>query len=282
MKKTILLFSMLVPFFVFSQNITNITPNQAMQGQTIPLIISGNNMSFSGWSCWSNTGNLSDFRFSQWSGMNMLYGAPASATATQLNGNVSVPSFQPIGTYNLEVFDCLTSWWIQFPNSFQINAAATASWNCMNGACIDPGTGNGTYASLSACQTACVVVTPTWDCISPGNCQSLGTGNGTYASLSACQANCNNVSVEEIGLTEFNIFPNPSNDLFNISFASNRKQDLRLRVINSLAEEVFLIELQQFTGEYTQGIDLSNYARGIYFLEIETSNGIINKKLILQ
>ena len=53
-------------------------------------------------------------------------------------------------------------------------------------------------------------------------------------------------------------------------------------MINSLAEEVFLIELQQFTGEYTKGIDLSNYATGIYFLEIETNNGIINKKLILQ
>jgi hypothetical protein len=282
MKKTILLFSMLVPFFVFSQNITNITPNQAMQGQTIPLIISGNNMSFSGWSCWSNTGNLSDFRFSQWSGTNMLYGTSISATATQLNGSLSVPAFQPIGIYNLEVFDCLTSWWIQFPNSFQINAAAAASWNCMNGACIDPGTGNGTYASLSACQAACVVVTPTWDCISPGNCQDPGTGNGTYASLSACQANCNNVSVEEIGLTNFKIFPNPSSDLFNISFSSNRAQDLRVRVLNSNSEEVMIIELNQYKGEYTKQINLTNNAKGIYFLEIKTNDGVINKKLILQ
>ena len=90
---------MLFPFCMISQNITGITPNQAMQGQTIPLIISGNNMSFSGWSCWSNTGNLSDFRFSQWSGTNMLYGTSTSATATQLNGNLSVPAFQPIGLY---------------------------------------------------------------------------------------------------------------------------------------------------------------------------------------
>ena len=318
MKKTILLFSMLVPFFVFSQNITNITPNQAMQCQTIPLIISGNNMSFSGWSCWSNTGNLSDFRFSQWYGTNMLYGTSISATATQLNGSLSVSAFQPIGIYNLEVFDCLTSWWIQFPNSFQINAAAAASWNCMNGACIDPGTGNGTYASLSACQAncivvtptwdcepstgicsdpgtgngtyaslsacqaACVVVTPTWDCISPGNCQDPGTGNGTYASLSACQANCNNVSVEEIGLTNFKIFPNPSSDLFNISFSSNRVQDLRIRILNSISEEVMIIELNQYKGEYTKQINLTNNAKGIYFLEIKTNDGVINKKLILQ
>ena len=35
----------------------------------------------------------------------------------------------------------------------------TTSWDCVNGACIDPGTGNGTYASLSACQTSCIVST---------------------------------------------------------------------------------------------------------------------------
>ena len=108
-----------------SQNITGINPNQAMQGQTVPLIISGNNMSFSGWSCFSNTGNLTNFRFSQWSGTNMIYGTSTSATSTQLSGNISVPAFQPIGIYNLEVFDCLNSWWIQYPNSFQITLATS-------------------------------------------------------------------------------------------------------------------------------------------------------------
>ncbi len=127
MKKKILLFSMLLPFCILSQTLTSITPNSAIQGQTVPsLIISGNNMSFSGWSCWSNAGNLSDFRFSQWSGTNMLYGAPTSATATQLNGNLSVPSFQSIGIYNLEVFDCGTASWIILPFSFQINSSSTS------------------------------------------------------------------------------------------------------------------------------------------------------------
>ena len=32
--------------------------------------------------------------------------------------------------------------------------------------------------------------TPTWDCDGLGNCSDPGTGNGTYASLSACQTSC--------------------------------------------------------------------------------------------
>ncbi len=115
-----------IPFFVFSQQITIISPSQGNQGQAVPLIISGNNMSFSGWSCWSNTSNISDFRFSQWSQTNMLYGTPASTTSTQLFGELNIPFFHPSGIYNLEVFDCFTATWILFPNSFQINSNINA------------------------------------------------------------------------------------------------------------------------------------------------------------
>jgi len=281
MKKTTLLFSMLVPFCMISQNITSITPNTAMQGQTIPLIISGNNMSFSGWSCWSNTGNLSDFRFSQWSGMNMLYGAPTSATATQLNGNLSVPAFQPIGIYNLEVFDCSTSWWIQLPNSFQINAAATASWNCMNGACVDPGTGSGIYTSLAACQANCV--NPSWDCDpSNGSCFDPGTGTGQYSTFMLCQLLCVQTATLFENIKKLTIFPNPSQDVFSIQFKNLIVQDIKINIINNIGELVFSENLIGHIGAYNKKIDLKENAKGIYFLEIETDDGFINKKLILQ
>jgi len=32
---------------------------------------------------------------------------------------------------------------------------ATASWDCINNTCTDPGTGNGAYSTLAACQAAC-------------------------------------------------------------------------------------------------------------------------------
>jgi hypothetical protein len=35
-------------------------------------------------------------------------------------------------------------------------------------------------------------------------------------------------------------------------------------------------------GKYTKQINLSDNANGIYFLEIETNDGVVNKKLILQ
>jgi hypothetical protein len=52
--------------------------------------------------------------------------------------------------------------------------------------------------------------------------------------------------------------------------------------LNVIGAEVYREDKQQFVGDYTKQISLDNYGKGIYFLEIETNNGIINKKLILQ
>ena len=83
-------------------------------------------------------------------------------------------------------------------------------------------------------------------------------------------------------ITNLDVYPNPSRDVFNISFASEEVQDLQLRVLNVIGEEVVVEDLQKFVGQYVKSIDLNKYNRGIYFLEIITNEGTINKKLILQ
>jgi hypothetical protein len=78
------------------------------------------------------------------------------------------------------------------------------------------------------------------------------------------------------------IYPNPSRDLFNISFTSETVQDLKIRILNVVGEVIISEDLDQFIGEYTKQINLIENAKGIYFLEIETNDGVVNKKLILQ
>ena len=68
----------------------------------------------------------------------------------------------------------------------------------------------------------------------------------------------------------------------NFFFISDAKQNLKVRIFNVIGEELINENLEQFIGEYTKQINLSNNAKGIYFLEIETNDGVVNKKLILQ
>ena len=83
-------------------------------------------------------------------------------------------------------------------------------------------------------------------------------------------------------ITHLEVYPNPSRDVFNITFSSDKIQDLGIRILNLVGAEVYREDKQQFIGEYTKQINLNKYGKGIYFLEIETNTGIINKKLILQ
>jgi len=83
-------------------------------------------------------------------------------------------------------------------------------------------------------------------------------------------------------INNLDVYPNPSRDIFNVNFTSEDVQDLEVRVINVVGEVVYTENLQQFVGEYTKSIDLETYTKGVYFLEITTNNGVVNKKLILQ
>jgi PKD repeat protein len=89
-------------------------------------------------------------------------------------------------------------------------------------------------------------------------------------------------SFSDFQINNLFIYPNPSSDIFNITFNSETIQDLSIRILNVVGAEIYLENKEEFIGEYTKQISLDDYGKGIYFLEIETNDGVINKKLILQ
>jgi hypothetical protein len=83
-------------------------------------------------------------------------------------------------------------------------------------------------------------------------------------------------------IDDLNIYPNPSRDIFNISFVSEDIQDIDIKVVNLIGEILWNESLGKFVGEYTKQINLEGYPKAVYFLEIHTNDEIINKRLILQ
>jgi hypothetical protein len=83
-------------------------------------------------------------------------------------------------------------------------------------------------------------------------------------------------------INDLEVYPNPSKGIFNVSFVSEDVQNLEVKVLNMVGELVYTEGLEQFIGEYTKSINMSNYTKGVYFLEITTNNGVVNKKIVLQ
>ena len=83
-------------------------------------------------------------------------------------------------------------------------------------------------------------------------------------------------------INNLDVYPNPSLNIFNISFVSDIEQTVRIKIFNLMGSEIYKEEKENFIGEYIKQINLEKYNKGVYLLEIYTQNGIVNKKLILQ
>jgi len=89
-------------------------------------------------------------------------------------------------------------------------------------------------------------------------------------------------SIEELNINKLSIYPNPSNDVFNIVFNSNTKQDIDLRIHNVLGEVIFTETLTEFSGDYNRTVDMTPYPNAIYILQLSTKDGTSTKKLVLE
>jgi hypothetical protein len=106
--------------------------------------------------------------------------------------------------------------------------------------------------------------------------------NGCESDTAFFSVNWLTTSIAEIDVNNFNFFPNPSNDLFNISFNSITRQDIDLYVQNLLGKVIFNKSLKDFSGDFSKSISLLEHPSAVYILKLETNNGIIIEKLVLQ
>ncbi len=90
------------------------------------------------------------------------------------------------------------------------------------------------------------------------------------------------ISVEESALgRSLNVFPNPNDGNFNVSFTLDANEKVELRVL-SAAGQIVLVESLGSVDRYDGSIDLSAKAKGMYILQIETSQGVINRRVTIQ
>ena len=91
--------------------------------------------------------------------------------------------------------------------------------------------------------------------------------------------NCSlTVGVEEVkkGINDLIVYPNPSAGIFTVH--SEETIIKQIDITNLFGEEIFTTTVAN--SETT--IDLSKQAKGIYFIQVLTEKGIINKKIIKQ
>ena len=162
------------------------------------------------------------------------------------------------------------------------NNCNISSWQCNGaGTCYDPGNGSGAYTSLSECEDNCIIP-ETWSCDPlTGLCEEFSDGTGNYTDYGLCESSCDlQLGVENRDIEQLMIFPNPTDQIINIHFLTIVKQSIKIRLISTIGEIIFVENLENYSGEYSKKINLKEYSKGIYFLQIETHEGTTNNKII--
>ena len=75
-----------------------------------------------------------------------------------------------------------------------------------------------------------------------------------------------------------NIFPNPTNG--NITVISEYNIE-SIKLYNTIGNELYLVNNKENKITETK-LDLSTFAKGVYFIKININNQIINQRIILQ
>ncbi|MGC6469647.1 MAG: T9SS type A sorting domain-containing protein, partial [Flavobacteriales bacterium] len=88
--------------------------------------------------------------------------------------------------------------------------------------------------------------------------------------------------LENSSVANLDVYPNPSRDIFNVTFTSEQAQTIAVKVVNMIGEEMYTEELTEFVGQFTKVIDMNTQPKGVYFLEIITNRKNYYRKLIRQ
>ena len=83
-------------------------------------------------------------------------------------------------------------------------------------------------------------------------------------------------------LTLFQNYPNPFNSMTNISYYLPQSGNVNIKIFDVLGNEIeSLVNEFQYGGKKQIQFNSMNYASGVYFVQLKTIMGVINKKIIL-
>lgn len=141
-----------------------------------------------------------------------------------------------------------------------------------------------------------------WDFDGDGNNDASGTGGSSaqyefpsasvfgvrMVSVNSCGSDTSyqNVLVQDVGIEElkseigFSLYPNPASERIAFSIADASVSVQNIHLMDLTGQEVFRYEFELNTNTY--GIDLGKLTSGVYVLQVLTSKGIIDQRILKQ
>ena len=203
---------------------------------------------------------------------------PALGINDSLNVNMS-------GTYTVEVtnnFGCsATSLPLDVTFHLPPTITSTVTGNCTFTVNISPAGNFYTYQWIKSGVQIAGATTNTYTSTVAGDYSVMVTNTQTGCSTLAFMPFCNPVGIENNAiLSDVNVYPNPTDAVLNISMQLHSAQNMRISLRDFIGREIASTPLTQQIGEVETQFDMTNWAKGIYILSIETGGGTFSQKVV--
>ena len=108
------------------------------------------------------------------------------------------------------------------------------------------------------------------------------TGNDGASSTASVSVGCTIGIVDIDFINNFSIYPNPNTGKFVIEMNITKVTDLEIKLLNVIGQIIYQEKLNKYIGEYQKSLNVSDYAKGAYNLQLISDQGIINKTIIIE
>ncbi|MBK0383294.1 S8 family serine peptidase [Pedobacter sp. SD-b] len=78
-----------------------------------------------------------------------------------------------------------------------------------------------------------------------------------------------------------NIYPIPTKGILNIFFDVIKKENISIKIINIIGQEMLTKKIDGFSGKFDQGLDLRGFDNGTYIFSLKVGNKVYKQKFIL-
>ena len=119
---------------------------------------------------------------------------------------------------------------------------------------------------------------PIWASNNLAYAASSFTSYNVFSTLSGSRITAGDTEL----MDNLNVYPNPTRGLFNIRFIAEKIDNFEITIVDAFGKLVSQEEKQDFIGEYAKQVNLSDYPRGIYMVQIRTNDSFISKRIVLQ
>jgi len=92
----------------------------------------------------------------------------------------------------------------------------------------------------------------------------------------------NIAAVNSLRVEKLNLYPNPSKGMFKLQFDLPEKGQTEVKVYNAAGRTIYEYELGNFSGDFSDEVDISQNGTGTYYLHIRQGDKYAAKKIVLQ